>query len=83
MYRSTFAWSHAEEEFEVSCQLHAPAALPPGERSAGTNSSGGWVDPRAGLDDVEILLTLPGNELRPLHRPTHSQSLYRPHYPGH
>jgi hypothetical protein len=27
-------------------------------------------------------LTLPGLELRPLGRPAHSQSLYRPWYPG-
>jgi hypothetical protein len=35
----------------VSCQRHAPAALlPPGERTPGTHCTGGWVDPRAGLD---------------------------------
>jgi hypothetical protein len=41
--------------------------------------TGGWVDPRAGLDDVEKrkFLTLPGHELRPLGRPARSQSLYR------
>jgi hypothetical protein len=40
---------------------------------------GGWVDPRAGLDDVEKrkFLTLSGLELRPLSRPARSQSLYR------
>jgi hypothetical protein len=37
---------------EVSGQLHAPAALPPG-KSPGTHFIGGWVDPRAGLDDME------------------------------
>jgi hypothetical protein len=33
---------------------------------------GGWVDPRAGLDDLEKweFLTLPGLQLRPLGRPT-------------
>jgi hypothetical protein len=32
---------------------------------------GGWVNPRAGLDDVEKrkFLTLPGLEFRPLGRP--------------
>jgi hypothetical protein len=30
-------------------QHHAPAALYPGKR-LGTHSTGGWVDPRAGLD---------------------------------
>jgi hypothetical protein len=45
----------------------------PGERTSGTHWIGGWVDPRAGLDDVEKrkLLTLPGLELRPLGRPVH------------
>jgi hypothetical protein len=38
---------------EVSGQLHAPAALPTWERPPGTYWVGGWVDPRAGLDDVE------------------------------
>jgi hypothetical protein len=36
---------------EVSGQLHAPAALPPG-RAPGTNWIGGWVGPRAVLDAV-------------------------------
>jgi hypothetical protein len=42
------------------------------------------VDPRAGLDDVERrkILTLPGLELRPLGRPTRSQSLYQLRYHG-
>jgi hypothetical protein len=51
----------------VSGQLHAPAALPPGERAPGTQWIGGRVDLRAGLDDLEkrTFLTLPGLELRP------------------
>jgi hypothetical protein len=59
-------------------QLHVPVALPPG-RFPGTHRIAGWVDPRAGLDDVKKrkFLTLPGLELRPLGRPTRSQSLYR------
>jgi hypothetical protein len=46
----------------VSGQLHAPAALPPGKEPPGTHWIRGWVDPRAGLDDVEKrkFLTLPG-----------------------
>jgi hypothetical protein len=62
----------------VSGQLHAPAALPPGTHWIG------WVDPTAGLDDVEkrVFLTLPGLELRPLGRPSRSQSLYRLRYPS-
>jgi hypothetical protein len=37
----------------------------------GTHWLGGWVDARAGLDDVEKrkYLALPGLELRPLGRP--------------
>jgi hypothetical protein len=39
----------------------------PGERDPGSQWVGGWVDPRAGLDDVEKrkFLTLPGLVLRP------------------
>jgi hypothetical protein len=45
---------------------------------------GGWVSPTAGLNHVEKrkFLTLPGLEIRPLRRPTRSQSLYRLSYPG-
>jgi len=35
---------------EVSGQLHAPAALSPGESTHGTHWIGGWVGPRSGLD---------------------------------
>jgi hypothetical protein len=46
-------------------------AFIPGEIAPSTHWIGGWVDPRAGLDDVEkgTLLSLPGFELRPLGRP--------------
>jgi hypothetical protein len=37
---------------EVSCQLHAPAALPPGGRAPGTRRIGGGVGPWVGLDAV-------------------------------
>jgi hypothetical protein len=30
-----------------------PCCFTPGERAPGTHWIGGWVDPRAGLDDVE------------------------------
>jgi hypothetical protein len=48
-----------------------PRPLHPRERATGTHCIGGWVDPRAGLDDMEQrkFLTLPGLELRPLGRP--------------
>jgi hypothetical protein len=40
----------------------------PGEKAPATHWIGGWVDPRADLDDVEKrkFLTLPGLELRSL-----------------
>jgi hypothetical protein len=68
----------------VSGRLHAPAALPPGKRAPASNWIEGWVDPRAGLDDVEKrnFLTLPGLEMPPLGRPSPSQSLYGIRYPG-
>jgi hypothetical protein len=37
---------------EVSGQLHAPATLPPRERTPGTHWMGGWVGPRSVLDYV-------------------------------
>jgi hypothetical protein len=50
----------------MSCQLRAPTALPPREWTPGTCWVWGWVDPRAGLDDLEKrkFLTLLGLELR-------------------
>jgi hypothetical protein len=55
----------------MSGQLHAQAALPPGKEPPGTHWIGGWVGPRAGMDDLEKrkFLTLPGLELRTLSRP--------------
>jgi hypothetical protein len=49
------------------------------ERAICTNLVGGWVGPRADLDDVEKrkFLTIPGLELRTLSSPARSQSLYR------
>jgi hypothetical protein len=63
----------------VSGQLHAPAALPPGKITPGIHRTGGWVGPKAGLDEVEErkFLKLPVLELRPLGRLARSQSLYR------
>jgi hypothetical protein len=51
-----------------------PCRFTPGERAPGTHWIGGWVDLRAGLDDLETrkFLTLQGLELRPLNRPAHS-----------
>jgi hypothetical protein len=65
MYRSIFPWPR--HLLEVSGQLHGTAALP-GERATGTHGIGGWVDPRAGLVDLERrkFLILPGLELQPV-----------------
>jgi hypothetical protein len=61
-----------------------PCRFTPGVKASGTHYIGGWVDPRACLDEVEkrYFLTLPGLELRPLGRAARSQSLYRLSYPG-
>jgi hypothetical protein len=42
-----------------------PGCFTPGKRALGTHWIGGWVYPRAGLDDMEKrkFLTLPGLEL--------------------
>jgi hypothetical protein len=55
-----------------------PGRFTPGERAPGTHWIGGWVGPRAGLDDAEIRKVLPlrGLKLRSLCRPARSQSLY-------
>jgi hypothetical protein len=37
----------------VSDQLHAPAALPSGERAPSIHWIGGWMSSKAGLGDVE------------------------------
>jgi hypothetical protein len=64
-------------------QFH-PRPLYSRERAPCTHWIRGWLDRRAGLDDVEKrkFLTLPGLELRPLGRPARTQSLYRLRYPG-
>jgi hypothetical protein len=62
-------------ELEVSGQLHAPTALPPGERAPGTHWIGGWVGPKAGIDAVKkrkILDCTQSNPGRPARRYTNS-----------
>jgi hypothetical protein len=48
-----------------------PGRFTSGERAPDTHWIGGWVDPRAGLDDKlkKKFLPLPELELRPLGRP--------------
>jgi hypothetical protein len=81
MYRSTFFLTSALTGGEWSASR--PGRFTPVERAPGTHCTGGLVEPRAGLDDVQErnFLTLPGLELRPLGRPARSQSLYRLSYP--
>jgi hypothetical protein len=50
----------------VSGQLHAPVDLTPGEKAAGTHFIGGWVDPKAGLDDVGKILDHTGTRIHTL-----------------
>jgi hypothetical protein len=67
---------------DVEIHIFLTSALAGGEWSAARpvhlnpdiHWIGGWVDPRAGLDDV---VNLPGLELRTLGRPARSPSLYR------
>jgi hypothetical protein len=49
----------------VEWSASRPGRFAPAERSPGTHWIGGWVDPRAGLDDIEKrkFLTLLGLEL--------------------
>jgi hypothetical protein len=56
----------------------------PGERAPCTHWLGGWVDPRAGLEDMKErkFLPPPGLEPRILGRQARSPSLYRLSYPG-
>jgi hypothetical protein len=51
-----------------------PGRFTPGERASVTHCIGGWVDLRAGLEDLvnRKFFTLPGFELRPLGRPARS-----------
>jgi hypothetical protein len=62
-----------------------PCRFNPKEKAPGTHWIGGWLDPRAGLDDVEKrkFLTLPKLELRPLGRAACRQSPYRLRYPSY
>jgi hypothetical protein len=66
------------DERSASC----PGHFPPRERAPGIHWIEGWVDPRAGLGEVEkrTFLTLPGIELRPLGRQARSKSLFRLSY---
>jgi hypothetical protein len=81
MYRRMFFLTLALAGGEWSASR--PSCFTTGKRGPRTNWIGGWVDPRAGLDDTEKRnLTLPGLKLQSLGRPAHSQLLYQLCYPG-
>jgi hypothetical protein len=82
MYRATFFLASALVGGEWLASR--PFRFTPRERAPGTHWIGGWVGPRAGLDDVEKrkFLTVLGLEHLPLVHPAHDQLLYRLHYPG-
>jgi hypothetical protein len=81
MYRSRFLDLGTGWMWMVSC---TPLPLYPRRKSPSTYWTGGWVDPRAGLDDMEKLkfLTPPRLEFTPLGRPARRQPLYRQRYRG-
>jgi hypothetical protein len=56
-----------------------PGRFTPGERAPSNHCRGGWVDPRASLDEVqkENFLTLPGFEIRPLGRQNSKNVAFR------
>jgi hypothetical protein len=68
----------------VSGQLDALTTFTSGERAPGTHWKGGWVGPRARLNDMEEkkFLTLLELELPFFSQPACSQLLYWLHYPG-
>jgi len=64
----------------VGGQRHAPAVLHPGKR-AGTHRIGGWVGPRAGLDECGKFRP-PHTGIRFPDRQARIESLYRLSYRG-
>jgi hypothetical protein len=81
MYRPRFSWPR--HKLEVSGQLHAPAALPPGKKPQYPLDRWlGGPQSRSGNMEKWKFLPLPGPELRPPGRPARSHSLYRLRYPG-
>jgi hypothetical protein len=61
-----------------------PCYSPDGERTKGTRRIGGWVDPTAGLDNMEkrTFFTLSRLKLRLYGRPARNQSLHGLRYRG-
>jgi hypothetical protein len=80
-YGGVDVWTHIFLTSELvggEWSASRPGRFTPGERAPGTHWIGGWVDPRAGLDDVEKILDPTGTRTPiPLLCPARSQSLYR------
>jgi hypothetical protein len=66
------------------CSASRTYCFTPGDTIPITHWIGGWVGPRIDLDDMERrkILHIPELKLRPLVRPSRSQSLYRLSCPG-
>jgi hypothetical protein len=73
MYRPTHVLP--QHYLEVSSQLCVPTVLPTRKRVPGTHSIGSCVEPRTGLDNVNIrqILSLPVFKLQTVGHPAHSQ----------
>jgi hypothetical protein len=82
MYRSTIFLTSAL--FGGEWPVSRLGLFTPGEIAPDTLWIGGWVGPRAGLEDVDKrkFLTLSGLGLRPLDHPARIQTLYRLRNPG-
>jgi hypothetical protein len=82
MYRSTFSWPR--HYLEMSGELHAPAALPPGkEHPVHIGEEVGWTpEPVWTTWRRENSWPYKDSKSDLLGRPARSQSLYRLHYPG-
>jgi hypothetical protein len=63
----------------VGGQVHAPVALPQGQKP-GVHCAGGWVGPSATLDGCGK--SRPPTGIRSADGPAHSESLYRLSYTG-
>jgi hypothetical protein len=53
MYRSTFSWPLTSALVGGEWSNSRPGRFTPGERTIGTHWIGGWMGPRARLDDME------------------------------
>jgi hypothetical protein len=80
-----FIWKHCHIQVTKICGDDLqPQPLEDNELHIALHWIGGWVDPRAGLDDMEKwkFLPPPGLKLWQLCRPACSQPLYQLSYPG-